>query len=129
MKTGLPVLGMILGVAATLPPYISPFGHLNLQQRVEVADHVIPGLIVLLVSLAALMLLPRHPPPQPPLLAGGGIITLAGFWMVATHIGLLTQAHQNIVPAGPLAWHLLPSLAVLLLGATWTATLHPLRHH
>jgi len=113
---------VVLGAGAILPPYISLFGELNLQERVEVADHVVPGLIVLLVSLVAVLFLRGPAPAHPPLLVSGGVITLAGFWMVATHVGLVAQARRNIVPGGAVAWHLLPSLAVLLLGASWTAS-------
>lgn len=44
---------------------------------------------------------------------------LAGFWMVATHVGLLSQAQEGIVTWGSVAWHATPGVAVSMLGVTW----------
>ena len=116
----LPLLGLVVGVWAVIPPYVDTFGALNVEARVEFADHVVPGVLVLAVSVLGLVLL-RSARPQPTLLLlGGGAIALAGLWMVATHLPLIGQARNEIVPGGAVVWHGLPGLAVSLLGAAWT---------
>lgn len=54
------------------------------------------------------------------LFASGGAIMLAGFWMVSTHVGLVSEFREGRVPGGAVAWHGLPGLAVTILGAAWT---------
>ena len=116
----LPLIGLVIGVWANLPPYIKIFGDLNVEDRVEIADHVLPGSVVLAVSVLGYFLLRSPTPSQMLLFVCGGLITLAGFWMVVTHVGLISQARQNIVPAGAVAWHGLPGVTVTLLGLVWT---------
>ena len=116
----LPLLGLLVGVWAIIPPYVHAFGKLNVEDRVEFADHVVPGIVVLVVSALGLVLL-RSARPSPLLLfVGGGVIALAGLWMVATHLPLISQARDEIVPGGAVVWHGLPGLAVSLLGGAWT---------
>ena len=116
----LPLLGLLVGVWAIIPPYISTFGDLNVEERVEFADHVVPGVLVIAVSvLGYLQLRSREPSPMLLFVAGGAIL-LAGFWMVATHAGLISQARQDMVPYSAVAWHFLPGVAVGLLGVAWT---------
>jgi len=115
----LPLFGLLIGVWAILPPYISTFGKLNVQSRVEIADHVVPGLVVLAVSVVGYLVLRSPDPSMPSLFGGGAVITLAGFWMVVTHVPLISQSRNHIVPAGAVAWHGLPGLAVMLLGILW----------
>lgn len=116
----LPLLGLLVGVWAVIPPYVHAFGKLNVESRVEFADHVVPGIVVLAVSALGLVLL-RSASPSPMLLfVGGAAIALAGLWMVATHLPLVNQARDGIVPGGAVAWHSLPGLAVSLLGVAWT---------
>lgn len=116
----LPLLGLLVGVWAIVPPYINTFGDLNLEDRVEFADHVVPGVLVLAMSVLGYVLL-RRPEPSPMLMfVAGAAILLAGFWMIATHAGLISQARQDMVPYGAVAWHFLPGVAVGLLGVAWT---------
>lgn len=115
----LPLVGLLIGVWAIIPPYIGP--HLNTRARAEVADHIVPGVIVLAVALAALLVGRRLPKPEVPMLFAGGIVFLAGFWMVATHWPLVSDARRHLVPTGALVWHSVPSLALALFGLVWTA--------
>ncbi len=119
-RSRLPFVGLLVGVWAVIPPYLNAFGKLNVEHRVEITDHVIPGITILAVSVLGLLLLRSAAPSALLLFMGGGIIALCGFWMVATHVGLVKQARQNIVPGGAVVWHSLPGVAVLLLGVAWT---------
>lgn len=104
---------------AFLPPYSGP--KLNTEMRVEVADHVVPSIVLLAVSLAVLALRRRRDaPPALPLVAGF-LVTLAGLWMVATHVPLVGQAARGEVGVswGGAIYHSAPSLAVLVLGLVW----------
>lgn len=119
-RSRLPFLGLLIGVWAILPPYLVAFGELNVESRKEIADHVVPGIAVLAVSVLGYLVMRSAGPSQFLLFVGGGVIALSGFWMLATHVGLVSQARQNIVPWGAVAWHGLPGAAVTLLGVAWT---------
>lgn len=116
----LPVLALPIGLWAIIPPYLVLFGKLAVESRIEFVDHAIPGIIVM--AVAALSLIEaRAAKPRPMLLfASGGAIMLAGFWMVATHVGLVSELRAGRAPGGTVAWHGLPGLAVTILGAVWT---------
>ena len=115
-----PVAGLVVGVWAVIPPYLSAFGGLNVEPRVEFADHVLPGCVVLTASVIAHLRLRSHQPSQLLMFVWGVVIALAGFWMVATHSALISPARQGIVPWGAVAWHGVPGLAVTILGVLWT---------
>ncbi|MCA1844735.1 MAG: hypothetical protein LC792_16390 [Actinobacteria bacterium] len=112
-----------MGVLALLPPYLGPALE-PLEIRKEVADHVVPGVVVLAISAVALWVAgrPAGPPPTA-LFVAGLVITLAGIWMTATHVPLVAQAvrHQPQAPWPATVWHTLPGLAVDALGLWWTA--------
>lgn len=118
--SNIPLIGLVIGVWAIVPPYVHAFGKLNVESRVEVADHVIPGILVLAVSLLGCFLLRPAEPSQLALFVSGGAVTLAGFWMVATHFPLISQARQGIAAWGAVGWHGVPGVAVTLLGVLWT---------
>ena len=104
---------------ALLPPYSGP--KLNTETRVEIADHVVPSIVLIVVSLAVLVVRQRRDaPPAFPLVAGF-LVTLAGLWMVATHVPLVRQAARGEVGVswGGAVYHTAPSLAVLVLGLVW----------
>ncbi len=116
----LPLVGLLVGLWAIIPPYVDAFGVLDVESRVEFADHVVPGIAVLAMAALAYLLL-RSPQPSPLLLfVAGATITLAGFWMVATHLPLVSQARRGQAPWGAVLWHSLPGVGVILVGAIWT---------
>lgn len=115
----LPVVGLVAAVWAVLPPYTGP--ELATAARVEVADHVVPGALVLLVALASIVLSRRTAPPATAMLVAGLTVTLAGLWMTFTHVPLVAQAIDNEVPMGAAVYHSVPGLAVLALGLVWAA--------
>jgi hypothetical protein len=116
----LPVAGLLIGLWASIPPYVGAFGELDVASRVEFADHVVPGVVVLAVAAVGYVLLRAPDPSQLLLFVGGATITLAGFWMMATHMPLLSQARNGQVPWGAVLWHSLPGVGVTLLGVVWT---------
>lgn len=115
-----PLCAIVIGLWAMVPPYLVLFGKLEVRSLVEVVDHVLPGGLVVAVGVLGFVQLRAARPEPLLLLAAGGVITLAGFWMLATHVGLISQTRQGIVPGGAVVWHGLPGLAVTLLGVLWT---------
>lgn len=118
-RRALPVVGLVVAAIAVLPPYTGP--EIGTSDKVEVADHVVPAVLMALLSLAALVAGRRPRPGMFPLVAGLGI-TLAGLWMTATHVPLVAQATRDEVSYGTAAYHTVPGLLVLALGLVWTAT-------
>ena len=104
-------LGLFIGLYAMLPAFTGP--QLHVQRITEVVDHVIPGLIVL--ALVALAILVGARPPGL-MLVFGSVVTMAGLWMVDTHIGLLRQAVDHEVDLAAAGFHLSTALAVFLFG-------------
>ena len=117
----LPVVGVLVGLWAIVPPYLVLFGELQVRRSVEFVDHAVPGMVVVAVAVVGARQLRSADPSQLVLFVGGALITLAGLWMLSTHAGLLSQARQGIVPGGAVAWHGLPGVAVLVLGVAWAA--------
>ena len=117
---GLPALGVLAGLWAVVPPYVVLFGELAVRSSVELVDHVLPGAVVVTVALIAYLLLRAKAASSMLLLVFGLVITLAGFWMLSTHIGLISQARQGIAPGGAVIWHGLPGIALTILGVVWT---------
>lgn len=116
----LPLAGLLAGGWALLPPYTGPA--LNTAMRVEVADHVVPGVIVLLVSAATLAMAWSRRTVSGAMLVAGAVVLLAGLWMTATHVPLVLQATRDEAPGAAAAYHSIPGVAVALLGAVWTGT-------
>lgn len=94
----LPVTGLIIGAWSVLPPYTGP--SLNTKTRVEVADHVVPGVVLIVLSVTLVLLERRRPLSPTVRLAAGFAILLSGIWMTATHIPLVAQAMRDEVSAG-----------------------------
>lgn len=114
-RTTLPLAGLALGLWAALPPYVGP--SMPLDPVVEVVDHVVPSVLILAVSAAALA--ERVRAATTVMFVGGLLVALAGFWMVATHVPLLVQAAQGLVSWTPAVWHFAPGLAVVVFGGLW----------
>lgn len=123
LRGALPFLGLAVAIWALLPPYTG--AELATEMRVEIADHVVPSILMIVLSLTALVR-DRRAGAQPGsfmLLAGLGIL-LAGFWMVATHVPLVGQYRRDEVPGlalSTVAHHTAPGVAVMLLGLVWAA--------
>lgn len=114
----LSVVGVIVGACAMLPPYVGP--RLATAHRVEVADHLVPGLVVLAVSGIVLVATRRGPVPGTPMLLGGLVVVLAGLWMTSTHVPLVAQAARHEAPWGTTIYHCAMAVMVLTFGLVWT---------
>ena len=119
LRRALPVLGLLVAGLAVLPPYTGP--EIGTSDRVEVADHVVPAVLMAVLALVALVRGRRPATGLFPLVAGLGI-TLAGLWMTATHVPLVAQATRDEVTYGTAAYHTVPGLVVLALGLVWVVT-------
>ncbi len=113
------LVGPVIGAWAAGPPFLGP--KLHVAARVEVTDHVVPGAIVVVVTLLTVLALRQVHQPVVGCVSGF-VIVLAGLWMVATHLPLVRQALQHQVPVGAVAFHTAPGLAVVALGSIWSVT-------
>ncbi len=113
-----PVLGLVVGVCATLPVLVGP--QLATAERVEVADHLVPGLVVLAASAVVLAIGRSRPVSGVVMLSAGMVIALAGLWMAATHIPLVAQAARHDAPWGGTLYHSASAVLVLAYGLVWT---------
>lgn len=115
---GLPAVGIVVGVWALGAPYVGP--QLGVAPRVELVDHVVPGLCVVALSMFALTRAARRSPPT--MFVIGLAVALAGAWVTATHVSLLARASRHEVSQLAAVHHALPGLAVVCVGAAWALT-------
>lgn len=116
----LPYAGVAVGVWALLPKFAGPV--LDTTDRVEFADHVVPGVLVLAVSIVAVAgALRKRSLPAVALFVMGLVVALAGLWMTSTHLPLVAQATRGDAPWDGAVFHSLPGVAVLVLGIAWAA--------
>ena len=99
----------VFGVLDAIAPYVSnavglPLSTLTIN---EVVDHVVPGAIVVGIAWMSLLRGRRS-------LAGSLVTVVAGTWMFATHVPLLVQGAQGLVPIQTVLIHSIPGLLVLL---------------
>jgi hypothetical protein len=117
----LPWVGLVVAFWATLPKYSGPT--LVTAPGKEVADHVIPGIVVGIASLVALAARKREGGPGLTTFGCACVALLAGFWMVATHVPLLAQAARGDAPWAATIYHSSAAFAVFGFGLLWT-TVH-----
>ena len=117
IRRWLPVMGLVVGAWGILPKFVTP--PLNTADRVEFADHVLPGLLVVAVSAAVLVRQRRAGGARLVPFFAGGAVLLAGFWMVVTHIPLVAQAFNDEAPWAGTVHHTAAALAVFGLGLLW----------
>ncbi|MGQ0520150.1 MAG: hypothetical protein ACT4PX_03225 [Actinomycetota bacterium] len=121
LQQSLPYLGLAVGAWALAAPYVLLGPDLNASAKNEFADHVVPGVVMLGLSVALLVRQGRGITGGAfPLLAGFGVL-LAGLWMTATHLPLVSDARRGAVSYGLAAWHTLPGVVVMVLGGVWAA--------
>lgn len=116
----MPLLGVGVGLWGMLPRFLD--SGLNTEDRVEVVDHVIPGVVVVIVSLVALAVSRRSAKPGPFLFVAGLVVLLGGLFMFATHVPLVMQATRGEAPWGGTVFHTSAALAVFGLGLLWATT-------
>lgn len=113
-----PVLGLGVALWASLPDYSGPA--LNPGAAKEVADHIVPAVVVALASLAGIVAGRRSRGPGAMRFIAGMTVLLAGIWMVATHLPLIVQALRREAPWAAAIYHSSPALAVFGLGLLWS---------
>lgn len=110
-----------IGAWAVTVPYLGePIGLVvDVPARVEVVDHVIPGLLVVAAALYLRRLAGRRPlAGQGVALLAAGVSFLAGFWVLATHLPLLQDASEELVSWEAAIWHSIAALPIVGL-ACW----------
>jgi hypothetical protein len=117
----MPLVGLGVAVWASLPQYSGP--KLYVEASKEVADHIIPAILVFLASIVGILAGRRPQGPGALRLIAGMAVLLAGLWMMATHVPLLLQT----IRGGPDAaswpatiYHFASALAVFGLGLLWS---------
>jgi hypothetical protein len=87
---------------------------LDVATRLEIADHVIPG-VVMLVG-AALLAMRGATPGSTVWLGVGAVAFLTGLWITATHVPLIPDALEGLAPWGAVLLHLSAGPPILALG-------------
>ncbi|HET9051477.1 MAG TPA: hypothetical protein VFO60_07215 [Candidatus Dormibacteraeota bacterium] len=106
---------VLFGIWGTVAPYLGKAIGFDVDTRPinEVVDHVVPGAVVLAVSVVAIVTRRRT--------VGGSLAILAaGIWMTATHIPLIRQAADGQETMSAALWHSIPGMIILALGAVAT---------
>jgi len=115
----LPFVGLGVALWASLPKYSGPKPALNVAAATEVADHIVPAIVVLLASLVGILAGRRAGGPGALRLVAGMTVLLAGLWMLATHFPLVSQATRDEAPWPATIYHMASALAVFGLGLLW----------
>lgn len=113
----LPLLGLAVALWGALPRFIDT--GLRTLDRVEVVIHVVPGAVVLIVSVLSLAVARRSAKPGPFLFVAGLVVLLTGLFMFSSHVPLVMQATRDEAPWGGTVFHTSSALAVLGLGLLW----------
>ncbi|GAC1337686.1 MAG: hypothetical protein NVSMB29_02380 [Candidatus Dormibacteria bacterium] len=103
---------LLFGLWGLTAPYLGRVLGLDVDTAAtaEIADHVVPGLAVLVVAATALSSGRRT--------RGGSLLVGAcGVWMTATHVPLLRQAIDGQASLAASLWHAIPGMVILMLGA------------
>lgn len=112
-----PIAGLGVALWASLPKYSGP--PLNVEAAKEVADHIVPAIVVLLASLVAMAAGRRAKGPGAVRFMAGLTVLLAGLWMLATHLPLVAEATRDLAPWPATVYHTSSALAVFGLGLLW----------
>jgi hypothetical protein len=97
------------------PPYVSP---LDVDDTVEVVDHVVPGLVSLAAALYVLARARAGDLASTPVLIALGICAVGGAWVTLTHVTLLADAGEPGRPVGSVLLHVTAG-PLLLVPALW----------
>jgi len=101
--------------ATSIPWLAEALGQeLDVATRLEIADHVIPGL--LLLAVAGLLAIGSPPSGSTSWLGAGALVFLSGLWITATHVPLIPGALDGTAPVGAALLHLSAGPPVLAAG-------------
>jgi hypothetical protein len=124
--TGRLLLLAALGAWTILPPYLGPVMGLELDvaPRVEVVDHVVPGVAVIVGAAAALVYLRQGRGRLGDILpmSAIGLAFLASFWVTSTHVPLIAEAARGESDWGAAILHNTAGLPVALVSLWILAT-------
>lgn len=99
----------VVGALSILPPYLGPVIGLELDvaAKVEVVDHVVPGVAVVMCGMLAALLARREGEVAYGAAALGltGLCFLAGLWQTATHVPLVAQGGTPAAPWDAVVLH------------------------
>lgn len=90
---------------------------LDVSTRLEVIDHVVPGVLILACGATILARPGGAAPGSLPWLVASAAASLAGLWIVTTHVPLLPQALDGEAPWGAALLHLSAGLPIVV--AVW----------
>ncbi len=107
-----------LGAWTIVVPYLGRTVGLgvNVASRIEVVDHVVPGALIAAIGVYLALGARRNAGPGGSRLIGGGVCFLAGFWVLATHVPLVSDAINGKASWGATVWHASTALPVVLLS-------------
>ena len=99
-------------------PFLGPELGLKLDvtRKIEIIDHVVPGIVIVGCSLLMLALLRRGRSGSLVALGVAWTISLAGLWIAATHMPLLRDAGRGLVPWGTACFHSASAAVTLALA-------------
>ncbi len=121
----LPYAGLVIAFWATLPKYSGPKLTIKGGATTEFVDHIVPGLLVALMSLIVLAARRRPQGAGLTSFTAAAVTLLCGFWMVATHWQLIRQAINDEAPWAGAIYHTSASLAVFGFGLLWAVVHWP----
>lgn len=106
----------LLGAAAALVPWVADSVGLSVPVGldVEMIDHVIPGILVILASVAGWSVRSRSD--FWPHAVWTGICFVAGMWMTTTHLPLLADAAGAELGWAEALLHSLPGVLIVLVS-------------
>jgi hypothetical protein len=108
---------VVLGALSILPPYIGPPLGLDLDvaDSVEVVDHVVPGVLIVISGSVALVLARRGEAESAAVFAATAVCFLAALWDAVSHLPLWLDAGEAGKPWDAVVLHatLGPLTAVL----------------
>jgi predicted membrane channel-forming protein YqfA (hemolysin III family) len=87
---------------------------LDVATRLEIADHVVPGVLVLVG--VALLVTRGSPPGNKVSLYVGGVVFLSGLWITATHTPLIFDAVEGMARWDAALLHLSAGPPITALG-------------
>ena len=111
--------GIVAGLLGILPFFVTP--ELDTARSAEIADHVVPGVLVVAAAGAVFLAHRRGGVTPTSFLVAALAILLAGIWMVSTHVPLLNQARRGDAPWGASLYHSAAAVIVLAVGVAWAS--------
>ncbi|MGI8411611.1 MAG: hypothetical protein ACR2LV_02805 [Solirubrobacteraceae bacterium] len=119
MEMRLAAILCALGALTVAVPYL---GHaiglgVNVDAKLEIVDHVVPGTLVAAIGGSLFLLVRRgQPVAEWVMQVGSGICFLAGIWVLATHVPLLADAAGGSAHWGAALWHASTALPVVVIS-------------